>query len=288
MNTPLSETATVRDLLFDGVPGQPVDALTQLMRERGTLVGLVPPGLTDVARRELADATAGVMSENLADVVAAGWKKYDALIQAARRTRDDPAAKELVSLTTHEIASSHHPSVDVYVDGRSMATVEIDLEVALTIAGVIAVVKQGRLTEIQSGSCTASGSLAVQGIDVIKKQRKFDLYGALRLGHGVPLLESAPRHDPIEPVVTRNVHAPATGENWYSDPTQRYESRWWDGSRWTQYVVTKGHTMSDPLVSEPDSDPPRGQTPHRIAGSGARPGLGRSADADARISSTSR
>ena len=34
MTTPLNETATVQDLFFDGVPGRPVDALTQLMRER--------------------------------------------------------------------------------------------------------------------------------------------------------------------------------------------------------------------------------------------------------------
>jgi hypothetical protein len=245
----------VRNLLFDGGPGQPVDALTQLMRERGTNVGLCPPGLIDVARHELANATTGFMSANLADVAAAGWKKYDALKKAARRTRDDPEAKELVSLMTHKIASEHRPSVDLYVDGKRLATVEIDLEIALTIAGVIAVVEQGRLTEIQSGSCTASGSLAVQGIEMIKRQRKFDLYGAFRLGHGVSLLEPARNNDDVEPVVIRKAEAPTMPGAWYSDPTRRFESRWWDGSRWTQHVATKGRTMSDPLVSAPDSDP---------------------------------
>ncbi|MGB9308625.1 MAG: DUF2510 domain-containing protein [Mycobacterium sp.] len=261
MTTPLNETATVRDLFFEGGPGQPVDALTQLMREHGTIVGLFSPGLTDVARRELADATTGLMSANLADFAAAGWKKYDALKKAARRTRDDPDAKELVSLTTHKIASAHHPSVELYLDGRSIATVEIGLEVALTIAGVIAVVKEGRLTEIQSGSCTASGSLAVQGIDIIKRQRKFDLYGAFRLGQGLPPLEPAPSDDSVEPVVIHKAEVPSTPGAWYSDPTRRYESRWWDGSRWTQYVATNGRTMSDPLLSEPDSDPATARQP---------------------------
>lgn len=258
VTTPLDATATVRDLFFDGGPDQPVEALTQLMRERDTIVGLFPPGLTDVARRELADATNGLMSANLADVVAAGWKKYDALKKAARATRDDPGAKELVSLITHKIASSHHPSVDLYLDGKSIATVEIELEVALTIAGVIAVVQRGRLTEIQSGSCTASGSLAVQGIDMIERQRKFDLYGAVRLGHGVPLLEPTPSNDSLEPVVIRKADAPTTRGAWHPDPTRRYESRWWDGSRWTQHVATGGRTMADPLVNEPDSHPVTG------------------------------
>lgn len=253
MTTPLNDTATVRDLFFGGVPGQPVDALTQLMRERGTRVGRFPPGLVDVARHELADATTEFMSANLADVVAAGWKKYDALKTAARNTRDNLGCKELVSLTTHKIASVHHPSVDLYLDGMLIATIEIKLEVSLTIAGMMAVVRQGQLTEIQSGNCTASGSLAVQGVNMITRQRKFDLYGAVRLGHGVPLLERAASDDDVEPVVLRKAEGPRTAGAWYSDPTRRYESRWWDGSRWTQHVSNQGHRMSDPLVRESDS-----------------------------------
>jgi hypothetical protein len=237
VTTPLHDTATVRDVFFDGDSDQPVDALTQLMRDRGTNVGVFPPGLIDVARHELADATTEFMSMNLADVAAAGWKKYDALKKAARRT---PDAKELVSLTTHKIASSHHPSVDLFLDGKRIATVDIELEVALTVAGMIAVVKQGKLTDIQSGSCTASGSLAVQGIDMIKRQRRFDLYGAVRLGHGVP-------------VVVRKAEGPTTARGWYPDPTRRYDSRWWDGSRWTDHVVAQGRTMNDPLVAEPST-----------------------------------
>jgi hypothetical protein len=253
VTTPLNDTATVRDLFFDGVPGQPVDALTQLMREHGTSVGRFPPGLVEVARRELADATTGFMSANLADVAAAGWKKCDALKTAARYTCDHPGSKELVSLTTHKIASRHRPSVDLYLDGKLIATIEIALEVALTVSGVIAVVTRGRLTAIQSGSCMASGSLAVQGINMISKQRKFDLYGAVRLGAGVPLLKQTPADESVEPVAIRKAETPTMPEAWYSDPTRRYESRWWDGSRWTQHVITKGRTMSDPLVSEPNS-----------------------------------
>lgn len=255
MNTPLNDTATVRDLFFEGVAGAPVDTLTQLMRERGMNVGPFPPALLNVARHELADAATGFMSANLADIVAAGWKKYSALKTAARNTREHPGAKELVSLTTHRIASRHRPSVDLYLDGKLIATIEIHLEVALTIAGVIAVVREGRLTEIQSGSCTASGTLAVQGITLMGRQRTFDLYGAVRLGDGVPLLESIPSDDHVEPVVIRQAATPTAPGAWYSDPTHRYESRWWDGSRWTHHVSTKGRTMSDPLVSE--ADPPR-------------------------------
>jgi Protein of unknown function (DUF2510) len=255
VTTPFNDTATVRELFFDGGPGEPVDNLTQLMREHDTNVGLFPPGLIDAARHELAKVTTGFMSANLADVAATGWKKYAALKKAARSTRDDRDATELVSLTTHKITSSQRPSIDLSLDGKRLATVEIALEVALTIDGAIAVVKHARLMEIQAGNCTASGSLSIQGIEMIKKQRKFDLRGAFRLGQGVPLLDTSPTDEEVEPVVLRNSDVPTTPGAWHPDPTGRYESRWWDGSRWTQHVATNGRKMSDPLVSELNSHP---------------------------------
>jgi len=255
VTTPLNDTATVRELFFDGGPGEPVDILTQLMREHDTNIGLFPPGLVDGARHELAKATTGFMSANLADVAAAGWKKYAALKKAARSTRDDRDATELVSLTTHKITSSHHPSIDMSLDGKRLATVEIALEATLTIVGAIAVVQHARLMEIQAGNCTASGALSIQGIEMIKRQRKFDLRGAFRLGQGVPLLDTSATDEEVEPVVLRKAEVPTTPGAWHSDPTGRYESRWWDGTRWTQHVATNGRKMSDPLVSEPDSHP---------------------------------
>jgi hypothetical protein len=207
----------VRDLFFDGDSGEAKGTLAQLMRKHETNVGRFPPGLVDVARNELAESTTGFMSANLSDVVAAGWKKYDALLKAARSTCNDPNATELVSLTTHKIESSHHPSIDLFLDKKRLATVEIAMDVALTIVGVIAVVKRGRLMEIRSGSCTASGSLAVQGIELIKKQRKYDLGGAFSLGRGVPLLESTPSDDEVEPVVVRKADAPIRAGSRRSD-----------------------------------------------------------------------
>jgi hypothetical protein len=63
----------------------------------------------------------------------------------------------------------------LFLDGKSIVTIGIEVEVALSIAGVLAVVQHGRLTEIKSGSCAVSGLLAVQQIEITKRQRKFDL-----------------------------------------------------------------------------------------------------------------
>ena len=190
MTAPLNETATARDLLFGDVPGTPIDALTESLREHGTVRALTPgvPGLAAV-EREVANAMDGLLSLNLVDLAAAGWKKYDALRHAAKRTRDAPKTEEVVALATHKIESTHHPSVELHVDGTSIGTIEMTLEITFTMAAVLAVVKQARLTAIKSGNCAVAGSLTVAGFEVAKKQRKFDLPGAVRLRHGIALLE---------------------------------------------------------------------------------------------------
>jgi Protein of unknown function (DUF2510) len=88
----------------------------------------------------------------------------------------------------------------------------------------------------------------VQQIVITKKQRQFDLPGAVRLRHGVPLLEpTESAGGPAAQTVASDAKSPSTAGAWYSDPTRRYELRWWDGSRWTQSVVVRGRALSDPV-----------------------------------------
>lgn len=230
--TPIGN-ATVRDLLFGDAARTSTDMVEESLHDRGTVRALVPTVHAAAAERQVAGATDGLLSLNLADVAAQGWKKYAALTKAARSTRDTPSATEVVTLVTHRIESSHHPTIDVVLDGIPLATINVDLQLSFTMAGVRAVIQRGRLTEIQTGTCTATGSLTVQQISVAKKERKFALPGAIQLAEGIPLLDLGPSTS--EP----------TRQAWYSDPTGRYEFRWWDGTHWTPRVWHHGQAMSD-------------------------------------------
>ncbi len=250
----LNETATVRDLFFTDVPGVPRDALAESLREHGTLAPLVPgvPGLAAVVNREVATATDGLLSLNLADVAASGWKKFDALRQAARRTHEAPEAEEIVTLASHRIECNQRPSVELFIDGKSIATIQIELQIAISVSGGLAVVRQGRVMGFRTASCTVSGSLAMQQTVIERRQRQFDLPGAIRLRNGVPLLASDATAA-IE-VVEGGAGSPMSGA-WYPDPARRYDLRWWDGSRWTQRVAKEGYEMSDPFGCETVSRP---------------------------------
>jgi hypothetical protein len=254
---PLNDTATARDLLFGGVSDEPIDKLAESLREHGTVQSLVTgfPGLTAVVEREVATEVGGLLSLNLLDVAIAGWNRYAALREAARRTRDARTTEEIVTLAKHRIESSYHPSVEVFIDGKSVGTIEVELEVAFDMAGVLAVIREGRLTAIRSGNCTITGTLAIERAVVAQRQRQFDLPGAVRLHHGVALLEPAATPTRVTPTVVGDAHSPSASGAWHPDPTRRSELRWWDGSRWTDHVATQGRVMSDPVVREPVPGP---------------------------------
>jgi hypothetical protein len=54
-------------------------------------------------------------------------------------------------------------------------------------------------------------------------------------------VEPAPA-SPVAPVSS----VPA---GWHPDPSKRYEMRYWDGEKWTEYVSSQGQTYTDPPVA---------------------------------------
>jgi Protein of unknown function (DUF2510) len=226
------------------------------LREHRTVETLVTgfPALMAEAGRavehEVATVTGDLLSLNLLDLAVGGWNRYEALRDAARRTRDAPTTEEVVALVTHRIESSHRPTVELFIDGKSVGTIEVELDIAFDMAGVVAVVCQARLTAIRSGNCTVSGRLAIKGAVVAQRQRQFDLPGEFRLHHGVALL-------PAQQVVTASSPSrPATAAagnhtgsqplsavpaGWYPDPRIARTQRYWDGAQWTAHTRPAGN-----------------------------------------------
>jgi hypothetical protein len=190
MTTPiLIETATVRDVIFDGVHGEPVDALAKSLRGQGAIGSTgVSAALRGAVVREVAREVSDLLGMDLGDIAIAGWNRYERLRDAARRTQDAPTRTEFVEMVKHQIISSHRPSIEVFIDGTPGPTIHTGVDVIFEMVAVVAVVSQGQLTAIESGKCTVTATLTVEGAVIAKKQRQFDLPGAIRLRHGVPLL----------------------------------------------------------------------------------------------------
>ena len=244
----LNETSTARDLLFGGQSQEPTGALAEALHERGALNTPVAryPGIRSLAECEVAREANRLLSADVFDLLVAGWKQYDALTDAARRTRDARGTEEKVELATHQIKSSHTSAVQLFIDGKSAGTLEVELSVDFKIVAVRCVISRARLTAIETGRCTVTGAVAVDGKEMVKRECGFDLPGAVRLRGGVPLLAPVAGTTTATHAAEDTGQTPATTARWCADPTLRNEYRLWDGSRWTNRVSNNGRESSDP------------------------------------------
>ncbi len=55
----------------------------------------------------------------------------------------------------------------------------------------------------------------------------------------------------VEPAPAEQAAASAAGApaGWYSDPSSRFELRYWDGNQWTEHVSRTGQQYTDPPVA---------------------------------------
>lgn len=58
----------------------------------------------------------------------------------------------------------------------------------------------------------------------------------------VPAIQTQPM-----PAIQRPVQAGTPPPAWHADPHGRHELRWWDGTRWTEHVFTRGVAAQDPV-----------------------------------------
>jgi hypothetical protein len=217
MTTAPARPDTVLTLLF-GPAEQQLDTLTRAIATNastGSALEKLPQAARDIAAREAAAVTAGLLDINLADLLLAGWREYQDLTSAARRTLAAPGSSELVQLATHRVTLSQQPYVAVLVDGHQIARVQIGLSVVFDLSAVLARVRAGYLAGVHAGNCDITATLAINDEEVASKQGHLDLPGEVALRREIRLL-------PAREYPPGASTAPATDD---SKP-------WWQSSSW--------------------------------------------------------
>jgi hypothetical protein len=169
---------------------------------RGTLQKLSGP-LAKVSaaakasvERELSAVLSRLLEQDLGQVVVAGLRHHPALHRAAAATEADPAAVEVVQLAANQITNSHHPYVDIVIDGAKLATVQFDLDLTFDVDMLVGTVRQARLVNIQSGHCTVTVALGAERQLIASRQAQLDLAVTVPVGDGIDLLADQRRPAP--------------------------------------------------------------------------------------------
>jgi len=197
----IAHPVTVRALLF-GSDEDSVAAMTRALSQEGvldeakrTIRKLSAAGRSRVIR-ETATLTCDLLALDVGDLLLGAWRTRARLIDAARRTRAVAGSRAVVDLATHRVTQTHRPYIDVLVDGRRLHRFEFELSLIFDVHALVGVVCDGRLVELDSGSCDLACSLAIDGDRLAERTACLQLPLVLRLGNGIPLLPDDKRAIP--------------------------------------------------------------------------------------------
>jgi hypothetical protein len=190
----LDRSVTARSfLLGDSGDASLGRKLTEQGVARSTLSGLrrLSAAALHTVDQEIGAVASGLLELDLGDMLLAGWRKYAALTDAARRTLAAPASEEVLELATHRITSAYRPRVDVFVDNQKITTVEFDLTTVFDLTGLAAVVKAGDLVALRSGECLVTATLRLGDARLAERREKLDLVQRIRLDPPISLIDKA-------------------------------------------------------------------------------------------------
>ncbi len=139
-------------------------------------------------KKTIGEKVGELLDVPLLDVMMGGWKKLAKVMEYADTSKYPPGGANLVPLAEHKVTSEHHPYIEVLVKGRPVAKIVFDIELALTVEGLVLKIENATVKSIQAGTLTGSGSISLKGTTLTEKTFPIiPLPGALHLGTGVPL-----------------------------------------------------------------------------------------------------
>jgi hypothetical protein len=180
---------TVADVLFAGLdPARDPTPLLEALRANGISaaaapsLGILTPSATDVVDTEIVGQVVRLSAVSVGDVLLAGWRAYQGLTDATRRSRESPGTAILVDLARHRIASTYQPHVDVRLNGVTVWTLAVRLAVEFTVEAAVASVRDGRVASIRCGDCELAATLAVNDKEITRRSTRLETGLEIALG----------------------------------------------------------------------------------------------------------
>jgi hypothetical protein len=116
------------------------------------------------------------------------WRQSHRFAKAAKASRRPPYPTVPVSIRKFEITYTKPHKIEVWFDRTRRVVVRAGLTVDITLAELIAKLRQGRLVEVSAGNSEATATLTLEKVAILKNTVGFDLSVSVPLDpEGVPL-----------------------------------------------------------------------------------------------------
>ena len=160
---------SLAELLF-GSAAAPGAAISDRLATAGRRLLDLVPGVPGLSEAQMARAITGVLDQPVANVALRGWQHHRLVEEAVERTAEVPGSVEVVELLSHQITSSHHPTLEVTVDGVTVKVIELAVDIVLDVDNVGLTIAGGRVTGWTPGRVEGRATMTASGITIAESE----------------------------------------------------------------------------------------------------------------------
>ena len=193
------DLTTLKQIFFPEPPegGGEAPALAAI---RSEVAKELPKVSWKVVEKELLQKVGDVLDIGLDRILAGALEKYESLQEYRDPEQHPPGETALVPLADHLVESEHHPHVDLVIRDFVIGSLNLDVNLTLEIRGLVLKIRDGRILEVCSGSCSGRGSLVGsvkskagdrEFTRLERETPEFQLPGTVDLGEGVEIPDFA-------------------------------------------------------------------------------------------------
>lgn len=130
-----------------------------------------------------------LLNISIPDIMVAAWNKYRMLLKYTDRGEYSSNETFLVPLAEHTIKSEHKPYIEILINDKSVGKIDFNINISLTLKGIILKIRDGKIQEIQTGSCKGKGTIKCENFVILEKETEsISLPGSINLGEGIPIV----------------------------------------------------------------------------------------------------
>jgi hypothetical protein len=119
------------------------------------------------------------------DILLPAWSKHPELQEYRDPEKHPPDEIALVPLLEHAITSSHKPTIEPTIAGRSLGEIAFEVEVEAIVKGAILEIRDAKIVKVKLGGIDASGSLGFSGVSFLEKDlASLEFPGSIDLPEG--------------------------------------------------------------------------------------------------------
>lgn len=124
----------------------------------------------------------------LPDVLVRAWRESGILNKYTNKEEYNPEEVIFIELREHTITSDHKPHLDLEINNRSIRKITFEINLEITVKGIILKVQDAKIRQITTGNVKASGVINCEGHEIVRNEtEEINLPGTIDLEEGIPI-----------------------------------------------------------------------------------------------------